>query len=427
MTLPTTARRLVSAARRPGGLHHSPVLCILPELEDLVFRIQTLNKISPAGLSVLPDDSYQVGDDVDQPDAILVRSADLHSLEFGSRLKAIARAGAGVNNIPIDRCSEAGIVVFNTPGANANSVKELVIAGLLLAARDIQRGSQWVRDNAAAEGLDKMVEKEKKRFAGQEIMGKTLGVIGLGAIGVMVSNAALALGMRVIGHDPFISVESAWVLAREIERARSEEEVFAQSDYISVHVPLNDETRGMINTKSVKSMKKGVRLLNFARGALVDEEAVLAGLESGTIDSYVTDFPTSVLASHPRVLGVPHLGASTAEAEENCAVMASRQVKNYLETGVIRNSVNFPECQLGSPAGTRILIANRNIPNMVGQITTILAEHEINIADLLNRHRGELAYNIIDVEADVSEPIVEKLRAIDGVIFVRTIPQGGAA
>ncbi|MCK4515211.1 MAG: phosphoglycerate dehydrogenase [Spirochaetaceae bacterium] len=386
-----------------------------------MFKVRTLNKISQAGLRELPDDAFAVGDDVDEPDALLVRSADLHAMDFGDQLKAIARAGAGVNNIPIDRCSELGIVVFNTPGANANSVKELVIAGLLLAARDIQNGVQWVRENAGAEGLEGMVEKEKKRFAGQEIMGKTLGVVGLGAIGVMVSNAAKALGMRVIGFDPFISVESAWGLAREVERATTIDDVLQQSDYVSLHVPLNEDTRGAINTSSIALMKQGARLLNFARGALVDEAAVLEALNSGKIGTYVTDFPTSALASHPHVLGVPHLGASTAEAEENCATMAAHQIKAFLEEGVIRNSVNFPQCELRAPDGQRILIANRNIPNMVSQITTILAEHSMNIANLLNRHRGDLAYNIIDIEGNVSQTIVDQLSAIEGVLFVRTV------
>lgn len=386
-----------------------------------MFKIRTLNKISEAGLRELPDDAFTVGDELDRPDALLVRSANLHDMEFGDELKAIARAGAGVNNIPIDRCSELGIVVFNTPGANANSVKELVLAGLLLAARDIHGGLRWVRDNADTEELDRVVEKEKNRFAGQEIMGKTLGVVGLGAIGVMVSNAAVALGMRVSGFDPFISVESAWGLAREVERARTIEEVFQRSDYITLHVPLTDDTRGMINKSSIAMMKQGVRLLNFARGALVDEAAVLKGLTAGKVGTYVTDFPSSGLASRPEVLGIPHLGASTEEAEENCAVMAARQIRAFLESGAIRNSVNFPHCELEAPTGQRILIANRNIPNMVGQITTILAEHAINIADMLNRHRGELAYNIIDVEGNLSQKTVDQLRAVDGVIFARTV------
>lgn len=386
-----------------------------------MFNVRTLNAISPAGLRELPKDQFTVGPEVADPDAILVRSADLHSLEFSPQLKAIARAGAGVNNIPVDQCSERGIVVFNTPGANANSVKELVVAGLLLCSRDIHGGLSWARGAAEDGDLESLVEKEKKRFAGQEIMGKTLGVVGLGAIGVMVSNAAEALGMRVIGYDPFISIESAWGLDRDVERAQTLEALLKQSDYVTLHVPLNDETRGMINKESLAAMREGSKLLNFARGALVDEAAVLGALNAGKLGSYVTDFPTTELARHPKCLAVPHLGASTEEAEENCAVMAARQIRAYLEDGVIRNSVNFPQCEMAAATGRRILVANRNIPNMVGQITTILAEHKINIADLLNRHRGELAYNIIDVEGDVTEEMVEKLRAIEGVIFVRPI------
>jgi D-3-phosphoglycerate dehydrogenase len=386
-----------------------------------VFTVRTYNSISPVGLRELPGDLFTVGPDVEDPDAILLRSADLHSVELPGKLVAIARAGAGVNNIPVDRCSDRGIVVFNTPGANANSVKELVVAGLLLASRDIHGGLSWVREAAGDEKLSALVEKEKKRFAGQEIMGKTLGVVGLGAIGVMVSNVAESLGMHVIGFDPYISIESAWGLAREVERAQTLEALMQRSDYVTLHVPLNDDTRGMINKKSIGSLKPGARLLNFARGPLVDEAAMIAALDNGSVGRYVTDFPTSGLASHPHVLAVPHLGASTAEAEENCAVMAARQIRSYLTEGIIRNSVNFPQCEMAAAANQRVLVANRNIPNMVGQITTVLAHHSINIADLLNRHRGELAYNIIDIEGTVTEEMVAELREIDGVLFVRTI------
>ncbi len=380
-----------------------------------------MNKISEKGLSLLPADGFQIGDDAVDPDAILVRSAKLHDETFPDSLQAIARAGAGVNNIPIDRCSEHGIVVFNTPGANANSVKELVLAGMLLASRGIHEGMSWVHENAGLDDLDKAVEQEKKRFAGVELMGKTLGVAGLGAIGVMVSNAATALGMRVIGFDPFISVESAWGLSRAVERADSLEQLLANCDYITLHVPLNDATKGMIGPDQFAAMKSGSRLLNFARGGLVDDTAVLAALNSGKLARYVTDFPTSEVAGHKDVLAVPHLGASTEEAEENCAIMAARQVRDYLEQGTIVNSVNFPECRLDATANQRILIANRNIPNMVGQVTTILANHSINILNLLNRHRGELAYNIIDIDGDIPGEAVEQLRSVDGVIFVRTI------
>ena len=380
-----------------------------------------MNKIAEKGLSLLPADGFQISDDAANPDAILVRSAKLHDETFPDSLQAIARAGAGVNNIPIDRCSEHGIVVFNTPGANANSVKELVLAGMLLSSRGIQQGMSWVRENAGLDDLEKAVEKEKKRFAGVELMGKTLGVAGLGAIGVMVSNAATALGMRVIGFDPFISVESAWGLSRAVGRADSLEQLLASCDYITLHVPLNDATKGMIGADEFAAMRPGSRLLNFARGGLVDDTAVLAALNSGKLARYVTDFPSSEVAGHEDVLAVPHLGASTEEAEENCAIMAARQVRDYLEQGTIVNSVNFPECRLDATANQRILIANRNIPNMVGQVTTILANHSINILNLLNRHRGELAYNIIDIDGDIPGEAVEQLRSVDGVIFVRTI------
>ena len=379
-----------------------------------------MNKISETGLALLPAEQFTVTGDASDPDAILVRSADLHGETFSPDLKAIARAGAGVNNIPVDRCSETGIVVFNTPGANANSVKELVVAGLLLSARRIVEGVSWVRENAAPD-LGDRVEKEKKRFAGTEIMGKKLGVVGLGAIGVMVANAAEAMGMTVVGYDPYISVASAWGLSRSVERADSLDVLLSAADYITLHVPLNDTTKGMIGKRELALMKDGVRILNFARNGLVNEAELTAALQSGRVERYVTDFPTAAVAGHPSVIPVPHLGASTDEAEENCAVMAARQLRDYLEHGIIENSVNFPECRLEPTEHQRILIANRNIPNMVGQVTTILARYGINILDLLNRHRGDLAYNIIDIDGNVSTKTVEELRAIDGVIFVRTI------
>ena len=379
-----------------------------------------MNKISEKGLSVLPSDLFTVSDDAAEPDALLVRSAKVHDMEFPSSLKAIARAGAGYNNIPVERCSEAGIVVFNTPGANANSVKELVIAALLLASRGIHQGLSWVEANATAENLGELVEKEKKRFAGTEIMGKTIGVIGLGAIGVIVSNAADALGMRVVGYDPYISIDSAWGLSRAVQRADSLEQLLQHSDFVTIHVPLSDNTKGMIDAEKIAAMKQGARLLNFARGGLVDEDAVLAALDNDRLSCYVTDFPNSTVAGHSKVIGVPHLGASTEEAEENCAVMAAQQLRMFLEHGIIRNSVNFPECQMRPVDAQRIMIANRNIPNMVGQITTILAQHSINILDLLNRHRGDLAYNLIDIDGNVTNEAIDQMAAIDGVIFVRT-------
>jgi len=387
-----------------------------------VFSIRTMNKISAKGLDLFSPDTYSVGDEEENCDAIVVRSAKLHDLEFPDTLKAIARAGAGVNNIPIDRCSSEGVVVFNTPGANANSVKELVIAGLMLSARQVHQGLSWTRENAKNPDLAALVEKEKNRFAGTEIMGKTLGVVGLGAIGVMVSNAAVALGMRVIGFDPYISVESAWGLSQFIERAESLDGLLGQADYVTIHVPLSDSTKGMINAEAIGQMKSGARLLNFARGGLVDNSAVKDALDSGALSCYITDFPDAEVADHPLVLGVPHLGASTEEAEENCAIMAVKQLKDFLEHGTIHNSVNFPDCHLRNAGRRRILIANRNIPNMVGQITTILAQHSINILDLLNRHRGDLAYNIIDIDGDISDDVVAQLGRVDGVIFARTIP-----
>ena len=386
-----------------------------------MYTIKTLNAIAQRGLDELPAGGFAIDDSATDPHALLVRSASLHDTALPDSVMAIARAGAGYNNIPVDACSERGIVVFNTPGANANSVKELVIAGLLLAARDIQGGVSWARDTSTSPDLAKLVEKEKKRFAGSEIKGKSLGVAGLGAIGVMVANAAAAMGMRVFGFDPFISVESAWGLSRSVERAQSLEHLLENSDYITIHVPLNDNTRGMIGKKELQSLRPGARILNFARGGLVDEEALLPALESGAVSRYVTDFPSTTVAGHPGVIPIPHLGASTEEAEENCAVMAAQQVRDYLKNGTITNSVNFPTCTMGPVQHERILVANRNIPNMVGQITTILANHSINILDLLNRHRGDLAYNIIDVAGEVPESAVEQLQGIEGVIFARTI------
>lgn len=385
------------------------------------FAIQTLNSISPEGIEILRSEGHSV-DQTASPDGILVRSAKMQDMEIPDSVLAIARAGAGVNNIPVEACTERGIVVFNTPGANANSVKELVITGLLVSSRRIVDAIAWTRSIADSEDVAALVEKEKSRFVGPEILGKSLGVVGLGAIGVMVANAGVALGMRVIGFDPFISVESAWGLSREVRRANNLDAVLADSDYVSLHVPLNDDTRAMIGAKSLPRMRRGARLLNFARGGLVDSTAVLAALDSGALSAYVTDFPDSQVAGHPGVVPIPHLGASTPEAEDNCAVMAARQIRDYLRWGNIRNSVNFPDCALEFSGHPRLVIANRNIPNMVGQITTILAGEGINIMDLLNRHRGEVAYNIIDLDAEPSDAAVDALRAISGVIRVRVIP-----
>jgi D-3-phosphoglycerate dehydrogenase len=387
-----------------------------------MFRIQTFNKISPEGLDLFPRDRYEVASEIPNPDAVLVRSADLHGTAFPASVLAIARAGAGVNNIPVDSCSEQGIVVFNTPGGNANAVKELAVAALLLSSRDILGGWTWNAGIAdRADEVPDLVEKGKSRFEGPEIRGKTLGVVGLGAIGVMVANDAAALGMKVAGYDPYISVEAAWNLSHAVERAESLEGLLARSDYISLHLPLTDTTRGLLDAEKFRVMKKGARVINLARGGLVNEADIIGALSAGKLSAYVTDFPTAELLACPRAICIPHLGASTPEAEDNCAVMAVRQIIDYLESGVIRNSVNYPRCKLEFRSSHRLLVANRNIPNMVGQITTVLAEGAINITDLINHHQGGYAYNIIDTEQSVPAALAGKIKAIDGVIRVRTL------
>jgi len=388
-----------------------------------MFIIQTLNKISAKGLDLLPRDLYEVASDVRAPDAILVRSQNMHDMALPASLKAIARAGAGVNNIPVEACSQRGVVVFNTPGANANSVKELVVAGLLLASRRIVEGITWARSLAdRGDAVPRLVEQSKKSYTGPEIKGKKLGVIGLGAIGVAVANDASALGMEVIGYDPFISVDAAWGLSRDVRRAVNLDALIAESDYITLHTPLNDETRGLIDAKKMGLMQPGTRLLNFARGELVDQDALLQALDQGSLAAYVTDFPTEALVRHEKVLAVPHLGASTPEAEENCAVMAVRQLQDFLEHGNIDNAVNFPSCQLPqAPGDHRLVIINKNEPNMIGQFSTVLAERRINIADMINKGRGDLAYNIIDVDTLVDADDLARLRAIQGVIAVRSL------
>ena len=383
--------------------------------------IRTFNKIDESGIEILKEHGFVIDDSADNADGIIVRSASLHDISFSSELKAIARAGAGVNNIPVERCNEKGIVVFNTPGSNANSVKELVLAGLLLSSRDILGGYNWTQTIPQDEEVAVTVEKEKIRFAGPEIQGKTLGVIGLGAIGVMVANAADALGMNVIGYDPFLSVDHAWRLSRTIRRAQSLEALVGTSDYLTLHAPLNDDTRHTVDEELLTRAKRGLRILNFARGGLVDSTAMLTAIENGTVSWYVTDFPEASLLGKREVITIPHLGASTPEAEANSAVMAARQIADYLEFGIIRNSVNFPECTMAMNTRYRLTIANRNIPNMVGQISTALAEASINISDMVNRHRGNLAYNIIDVDSPVPDETVRALHDIDGVIVVRTL------
>ncbi len=387
-----------------------------------MYKIQTLNKISTKGLELFPRELYEVASEIINPDAIIVRSFNMHDMELNKNLLAIARAGAGVNNIPVDKCSNLGIAVFNTPGANANSVKELVIAGLLLSSRKIVQGINWAKTLIGkGDQVPKLIEKGKSQFAGPEIKGKKLGVIGLGAIGVMVANDARALGMEVKGFDPFISVESAWHLSSDIERAKGPEEIYSTSDYITLHVPLTENTKNMINKEAFKRMKKGTRLLNFARGGLVNTKDLKDAIEKGIIECYVTDFPDEELLKMDKVISIPHLGASTPEAEENCAVMAVKQVRDYLEKGIIKNSVNFPTCEMEPTGKRRILVTNKNIPAMVGQITSVLAEAKINIADMINKSKGDIAYNIIDIDGEVSQDIIEKIKGIEGVIKVRVI------
>jgi D-3-phosphoglycerate dehydrogenase len=387
-----------------------------------MFKIQTLNKIAMIGLEGFPREQYEIASEILNPDAILVRSADMHSMTLPASVQAIGRAGAGVNNIPVEQCSKRGIVVFNTPGANANGVKELVLAGLLLSSRRIVAGIEWVQTlKGKGKEVGPRVEKGKNDFVGPEIKGKKLGVIGLGAIGVMVANDALGLGMEVAGYDPYISVEAAWGLARTVRRAISLDMLLAQSDYITLHVPLADQTKGMLNRDKFGLMKKGVRIVNLARGGLVKNADLIEAMKAGTVACYVTDFPDDDLLTVPNVIPIPHLGASTPEAEDNCAVMAVEQVRDYLENGNVKNSVNFPACALPSMGRDRIVVANANVPNMVGQITTVLAADRINIADMMNKSAGDFAYNIIDIDGDVSQTQVEKLRKIEGVIMARLI------
>ena len=388
-----------------------------------MFKIQTLNKISTVGLSLLPLDNYESASEISHPDAILVRSFKMHDMEMPESLLAIGRAGAGVNNIPVDTCSEKGIVVFNTPGANANAVKELVLASLFLSSRDIVGGIAWAKTLIGEGGeVPKLVEKGKSNFVGPEISGKTLGIIGLGAIGRLVSNAAESLGMKVSGYDQYISVDAAWGLSQYVKKAKGIEHLFSQSDYVSLHIPLTDDTKGLIDKSKFKMMKEGVRLMNFARGGLIHEADLIEALDSGKVARLVTDFPSENMLKHEKIIGIPHLGASTPESESNCAVMAVNQVKEYLENGNIKNSVNFPEAEMPRNGSCRLCIVNQNIPKMVGQITTVLANEDINIEEMLNRHHEGLAYNIIDVDQSVTEDQIKKIKSIEGVIRVRAIP-----
>ncbi len=387
------------------------------------YRSLTLNNISARGLERLPRDRYEVASGLERPDAILVRSADMHGLALPDSVRAVGRAGAGVNNIPVTELSRRGIPVFNSPGANANAVKELVLASLLLAARNICQAWAFARGlSGDDQAIDEAVEQGKKSFVGFELPGRTLGVVGLGAIGVEVANSAEALGMSVLGYAPQITVQRAWQLSASVEQALSLDDLFARSDAITVHVPLNAQTRRLVNEARLRLMKKGGVLLNFSRAGIVDDAAVVAELDAGRLHGYVCDFPTNLLKDHPRVVTLPHLGASTGEAEENCAIMVADQVRDFLENGNIRNSVNYPEAVLPRvPGTTRLAIANSNIPNMVGQISTCLAGARINIADLLNKSRGEYAYTLIDLDGTVGEEPLARIRAIEGVLSARLL------
>lgn len=384
------------------------------------YKYHCLNPIAQIGLNEFGE-GYMQTDVIQEADAILVRSAGMHEMAFDGKLKAIGRAGAGVNNIPLDRCAEEGIVVFNTPGANANGVKELVLAGLFLGARDVVGGIEWVKENKDDENIAKSAEKAKKAFAGTEILGKKLGVIGLGAIGVLVANAAVHLGMEVYGYDPYISVENAWHLSKHIRHAASVDEIYKECDYITIHVPAMKDTRGMIGMQAVEQMKEDVVILNFSRDVLVDTEAILQGLESGKVKRYVTDFAIPELMDVKNAVVIPHLGASTEEAEDNCAVMAARELRDFLENGNIRNSVNYPNCDMGICTKVRITILHKNMLNMIGQFTSILTKGSINIADMLNKSRGEYAYTMIDVDSDVRGNIIAELEKVEGVRKVRVI------
>lgn len=392
----------------------------------MAYQIQTYNQIAEAGLSLLQD-PYEINT-VQHPDGILLRSHSLHGQSLPSSVKAIARAGAGTNNIPLDKCSENGIVVFNTPGANANAVKELVLSCLIASARNLFEAIQWTGSLAGTTNVAGQVEANKKAFIGHEISGKRLGVIGLGNIGSIVANDALALDMDVMAYDPFVSVDVAWTISRNVKRVHQLEELLSTCDYITIHVPLSEKTTGFIDTKAFRSMKKGIQFINFARGELVDESSLIEALENGTVGKYITDFPNDQLFGLKNVVAIPHLGASTSESEENCAIMAARQLKMFLETGNIRNSVNLPNVSLPLTSPGRLTIMHKNIPNMVGQFSTLLAEREFNIADMLNRSRGDWAYTLIDIDNklsdDQAEDILTRLHKINGVVKARHLPNG---
>lgn len=385
-----------------------------------MYNVLTLNKIAACGIEKLGA-NYTISDNCENPDGIILRSFSMHEMELPESLKGIARAGAGVNNIPIDKCTEKGIVVFNTPGANANAVKELVILGLLLASRKVVAGIEWAK-TLSGQGAEvaKMVEKGKGSYVGPEITGKTLGVIGLGAIGAMVANAAIALGMKVVGYDPYLTVDSAWRLSSEVVHANSIEEIYEASDYITLHIPATDTTTGMINSETIAKMKDGVRILNFARGALINDAHMAVALEEGKVACYVTDFPNDAVLSMENVVAIPHLGASTPESEDNCAVMAALELKSFLEDGNIKNSVNFPDCEMPK-SGTRITVTHKNIPSMLANLSKIVSDKGINISNMLNKSKKENAYTIMDIEGAADESIIDVICAVEGVYSARLI------
>ncbi len=384
-------------------------------------KIKLLNKIAKIGTDCF-DSSYTVGEEVDNPDAILVRSAKMHEMTFGPELLAIGRAGAGVNNIPVERCAEEGIVVFNTPGANANGVKELAIAALLLASRGVVPGINWALSKKGELGVAALAEKEKAKFAGCEVEGKTLGVIGLGAIGGLVANAAVDLGMSVYGCDPFITVEAAWSLSSHIEKSASYEDIYKTSDYISLHVPATKDTKGMINADTIAKMKDGVRIINLARAELVDSQAIIAAVKSGKVAAYVTDFITDdLIGADDRIVCIPHLGASTEESEDKCAVMAAREIIDYLENGNIKHSVNFPDVTLPHNGDARICIMHKNVQGVLSKISTAVADEKINIENMINRSKGDYAYTVVEIVGELPDSIVEKLSAIDSIIKIRVL------
>ncbi|MEO1917509.1 MAG: phosphoglycerate dehydrogenase [Candidatus Thioglobus sp.] len=383
-----------------------------------MIKIQTLNNISPVGLEKLPREGYEVASEMTNPDAILVRSAKMHDMEIGDNLKAVGRAGAGVNNIPLDKMSDKGVVVFNAPGANANAVKELVISSMLLSSRNICQAWNYV-NGLPLDNLKTAIEDGKKNYAGSELPGKTLGIVGLGAIGVQIANAAHALGMKVIGFDPSITIKSAWKLSAEVEQALSVDELFSQSDFVSFHVPLVEGTKNLLNEERIALLPEGATILNFARDGIIDEDALITALEAGKVKYYVTDFPIDDKKDHERVIALPHLGASTAEAEDNCAIMVANQIKDYLENGNILNSVNFPEAKMPRAGKERLAITHKNIPNMVGQISTAVADAGANIVDMLNKSRDDVAYTLIDLESEISDTVIDNLKQIEGILTVR--------